>query len=924
MRKLCILFSVLIILTSSVAKAQRVGINGDGSTPDTSAMLDVKSTTKGLLIPRVALSATNSASPVTLPATGLLVYNNVATKGDYPVTPGFYYWNGSSWEKLSTNAWSLNGNANTDATANFIGTTDDQNLVFGVHSIPSGFINKTHGNTALGFSGLSPNISGTSNTAIGSTSLFNNTLGSDNTANGSNALFNNVTGSFNTALGSRTLYSNTGSENTATGNTAMYGNTTGSYNTAIGSQTLLGNATGSYNTAVGYLANVTNGSLTNATAIGYNAQVSQSNALVLGNNVNVGIGTSSPDASSLLDLSSTSKGILIPRMSTSDRNAIPSPSAGLMVYDITLNSFYYFNGTAWTEVGGSAAANAWSLSGNGGTDPATNFIGTTDDQPLIFKAHNSLAGQVHSSLLDNVNTNVSFGLGALNSNVFDAGNPSLGNFNVAIGNEALFYNTTGSRNVAVGYGALLNNVLNGNTAVGYSALMANSLGDGNTAVGAEALKSNGGGAANTATGYNALYSNRSGNANTAIGLGAMFANTSGEENTAIGSDAMISNTTGSGSTAIGCHTLVANTASEITAVGANALFNNTTGTANSSLGFKSLYNNSTGSNSVALGHQSLMSNQTGNDNTAVGSSSLQANVDGHRNTAVGSNSLLVNTQSDNTAVGFNALKSNTTGLGNTAYGSVALAGNVNGQFNTAVGAGSLVSSNAQLNVAVGYSALHENTDGGQNTAIGSNALLTNTTGNGNTALGLNADVSAENLNNATAIGAGAIVDASNKVRIGNNSVTVVESAGTFSTVSDGRFKFNVREDVKGLDFILKLRPVTYQFDAKRLNDYTRGVKFGTDVVQASYNETTFQRRTGFIAQEVEQAANQSGFDFSGINKPKSATDHYSLSYESFVVPLVKAVQEQQTIIEKQNDEVRKLKEQVEVLTKAVEKISSNK
>ncbi|TMI83552.1 MAG: hypothetical protein E6H10_07715 [Bacteroidetes bacterium] len=270
MRKLHVLLSILSFLTCSIVKAQSVGVNADGSTPDASAMLDVKNPTKGLLIPRVALTATNVAGPVSSPATSLLVYNTVATSGDNGVTPGFYFWNGTAWEKLSTNTWSLNGNKGTDATTNFIGTTDAQALVFKVHNLASGFINETHGNTAFGYSTLSPNISGTANTAIGSGALFANTVGADNTANGYLAL--GVT---------------TGSDNTGIGNIALQSNTTGSNNTAVGSRALVLNATGSNNTAVGYLADVGFGNLTNATAIGYNAKVHQSNSMVLGDNVNV-------------------------------------------------------------------------------------------------------------------------------------------------------------------------------------------------------------------------------------------------------------------------------------------------------------------------------------------------------------------------------------------------------------------------------------------------------------------------------------------------------------------------------------------------------------------------------------------------------------------------------------------------------------
>lgn len=70
---------------------------------------------------------------------------------------------------------------------------------------------------------------------------------------------------------------------------------------------------------------------------------------------NIGIGTITPDASALLDLSSSSKGILIPRMTTAQRNAIASPSKGLMVFDNDTNSFWYFNGSNWTSLAGSAS-----------------------------------------------------------------------------------------------------------------------------------------------------------------------------------------------------------------------------------------------------------------------------------------------------------------------------------------------------------------------------------------------------------------------------------------------------------------------------------------------------------------------------------------------------------------------------------------
>ena len=86
-----------LLLFSSTMFAQ-VGINADNSAPNSSAGLDVSFTNKGLLPPRIALTAINSADPITNPAIGLLVYNT-ATTGTPPnnVIPGNYYWNGTRW-----------------------------------------------------------------------------------------------------------------------------------------------------------------------------------------------------------------------------------------------------------------------------------------------------------------------------------------------------------------------------------------------------------------------------------------------------------------------------------------------------------------------------------------------------------------------------------------------------------------------------------------------------------------------------------------------------------------------------------------------------------------------------------------------------------------------------------------------------------
>lgn len=107
------------------------------TTPDASSLLDITDVTgsKGLLIPRVALSATNISTPISpTPATSLLVYNTATSgSGDTAVSPGYYYWDGSRWYAMDgTNGkdWSLDGNYGTDASTNFLGTIDAEDLVF--------------------------------------------------------------------------------------------------------------------------------------------------------------------------------------------------------------------------------------------------------------------------------------------------------------------------------------------------------------------------------------------------------------------------------------------------------------------------------------------------------------------------------------------------------------------------------------------------------------------------------------------------------------------------------------------------------------------------------------------------------------------------------------------------------------------------
>lgn len=102
-----------------------------------------------------------------------------------------------------------------------------------------------------------------------------------------------------------------------------------------------------------------------------------------------------PDNSSMLDIKSTTKGILIPRMTQVQRNAIATPATGLLVYQTDLTKgFYYYDGSAWVFIGNSTAG--WSTTGNTGTTPGTNFIGTTDAKDLKIKVNNTVAGSIET------------------------------------------------------------------------------------------------------------------------------------------------------------------------------------------------------------------------------------------------------------------------------------------------------------------------------------------------------------------------------------------------------------------------------------------------------------------------------------------------------------------------------------------------
>ncbi|MFI5221482.1 MAG: hypothetical protein ACHQK8_04080 [Bacteroidia bacterium] len=160
--KLSTLICLFILSINTNLFSQNVGINTTGNSPDTSAMLDISSTTKGILIPRVSLASLTDVSTIKLPATSLLIYNtNASLTGGV----GYYYNSGTttsaSWIKLVTagpnngSTWGLTGNSGTDSTTNFIGTTDANPFVLKTNNAERMRVSIA-GNVGIGSSAFDP------------------------------------------------------------------------------------------------------------------------------------------------------------------------------------------------------------------------------------------------------------------------------------------------------------------------------------------------------------------------------------------------------------------------------------------------------------------------------------------------------------------------------------------------------------------------------------------------------------------------------------------------------------------------------------------------------------------------------------------------------------------------------------------------
>ena len=326
---------------------------------------------------------------------------------------------------------------------------------------------------------------------------------------------------------------------------------------------------------------------------------------------------------------------------------------------------------------------------------------------------------------------------------------------------------------------------------------------------------------------------------------------------------------------------------ENVAVGRNALLHQMKGSLNTAVGYNSQAHTMTGIQNTSVGNRTLRDNIAGTQNSAFGNESLSNNITGTYNTAVGANALQLTLHAGyNSAFGYGAMRNflddknkntedtNKSGIRNTAIGVQSMQDGKNASYSTFVGTYSGQNVQSDWNVGIGAAAMQSLTTGKSNVGLGSYANRAVVTGSNNVAIGYSAGPGAD-YSNTVSLGHNVHAKGDNQIQIGDTTHTVY-TASAIQTNSDRNLKNNINNTKLGLDFIKSLRPVDYLYN-------------GSD-----------KQRHGFIAQEVAEEKS-----FGGVEKNNDGT--YTMAYSELIAPMVKAMQDQQNIIEEMKKDIAELK-----------------
>lgn len=500
-----------------------------------------------------------------------------------------------------------------------------------------------------------------------------------------------------------------------------------------------------------------------------------------------GIGTVAPNSSSLLDVSSTSKGVLIPRMTKTQRDAINDPALGLLIYQSNNTAgFYYYDGSAWTALSpkyankslnnlvtptlidvdlqpatdntvnlGSSSFSWKDLFADGisyiTTPKIGNFTGTGQAGMLRwtgteFQGYNGTSwlaftgsggSGANTSLSNLAATAVNVNLLPLSNNSIDIGSSAL-SWKSAYFDGDIYLDDL----KCISYSN--SNLLIGNT-------QNTSVNGGSNIFIGDAAGKNCDSTSNTFVGNSAGRENVLGNSNSFFGVSAGQQGTRGSANCYFGKAAGYDSDTASYNSCFGNLTGLENIGSFV------SLFGNQAGSNNKAdyscfFGSAAGLSNTTGSENSFFGHNSAQKNTTGSYNTYFGSTTGFWNITGSYNSFFGYHAGEYSTGGFNSYFGYNSGTNNTTGTSNAFFGYNAGSTNTSGGDNTIIGAGAGGGTTGNDNISIGARAGVGITTGFRNVIIGTDAGNSGSDGSFNVVIGVESGYSAVGTDRFTAVG----------------------------------------------------------------------------------------------------------------------------------------------------------------------------